>query len=143
MFLEINILRLSQHKALSVLIEVTKILRIRLQSIFRKQRIFIFVFGPFSIFVATLLCRLPEQESLVASVRGCQQFTALRARLAGGGDKTIAEASLDLSLPGDQKPRYSLFLSERSKASNIRFAAFIVPQGKNRSLVAFKLKLER
>jgi len=76
------------------------------------------------------LNRLPEQESLVASVRGCQQFTALRARLAGGGDKTIAEASLDLSLPGDQKPRYSLFLSERSKASNIRFAAFIVPQGR-------------
>jgi len=51
-------------------------------------------------------------------------------RLAGGGDKTIAEASLDLSLPGDQKPRYSLFLSERSKPSNIRFAAFIVPQGR-------------
>jgi len=76
------------------------------------------------------LNRLPDQESLVASVRGCQQFTALRARLAGGGDKTIAEASLDLSLPGDQKPRYSLFLSERSKPSNMRFAAFIVPQGR-------------
>ena len=45
--------------------------------------------------------RVPDTESLVASVRGCQQFTALRARLAGGGDKTMAEASLDLSLPGN------------------------------------------
>merc|ERR1711989_245968 len=34
--------------------ELTKILRIRLQSIFRNQRIFVFVFGLFSIFVATL-----------------------------------------------------------------------------------------
>ena len=60
--------------------------------------------------------RLPDSDSLVASVRGCQQFTALRARLAGGGDKTMAEASLDLSLPGDHRPRYSLFLAERIKA---------------------------
>ena len=74
--------------------------------------------------------RLPDSDSLVASVRGCQQFTALRARLAGGGDKTMAEASLDLSLPGDHRPRYSLFLAERIKASNLRFAAFIVPQGR-------------
>merc|ERR1712020_465018 len=66
----------------------------------------------------------------VASVRGCQQFTALRARLAGGGDKTIAEASLDLSLAGDERPRYSLFLTERSQPSNLMFAAFIVPQGR-------------
>ena len=34
--------------------ELTKILRIRLRSIFRNRRIFVFVFGPFSIFVATL-----------------------------------------------------------------------------------------
>ena len=34
--------------------ELMKILRIRLRSILRNQRIFVFVFGPFSIFVATL-----------------------------------------------------------------------------------------
>ena len=34
--------------------ELTKILRICLWSIFRNQRIYVFVFGPFSIFVATL-----------------------------------------------------------------------------------------
>merc|ERR1711963_347151 len=39
--------------------ELTKILRIRLRSIFRNRRIFAFVFGPFSIFVATLFQNLP------------------------------------------------------------------------------------
>jgi len=76
------------------------------------------------------LSRLSEVDSLVKSVRGCQQFSALRARLAGGGDRTIAEASLDLWEPGGDKPRYQLFLSERTKQSNILFAAFIVPQGR-------------
>jgi len=76
------------------------------------------------------ISRLSEPESLVKSVRGCQQFSALRARLAGGGDKTIAEASLDLWEAGGDKPRYQLFLAERTKQSNILFAAFIVPQGR-------------
>ena len=84
----------------------------------------------FALSSAGQLSRLPDTDSLVASVRGCQQFTALRARLAGGGDKTIAEASLDLTLPGDERPRYSLFLAERSEASSLRYAAFIVPQGR-------------
>merc|ERR1711963_330412 len=34
--------------------QLTKILRIRLRSIFKNRRIFVFAFGPFSIFVATL-----------------------------------------------------------------------------------------
>ena len=38
--------------------ELTKILCVHLRSIFRNQRIFIFVFGPFSIFVATLYINL-------------------------------------------------------------------------------------
>merc|ERR1719418_456956 len=84
----------------------------------------------FALSSAGQLSRLPDTDSLVASVRGCQQFTALRAQLAGGGDKTIAEASLDLTLPGDERPRYSLFLAERSEASSLRYAAFIVPQGR-------------
>ena len=76
------------------------------------------------------ISRLPDAASLVETVRGCQQFSALRARLAGGGDKTIAEASLDLRMPGQEKPRYSLFLAERQKPSSLMFAAFIVPQGR-------------
>lgn len=79
------------------------------------------------------LTRLEDVDSLIQSVRGCQQFSALRARLAGGGDKTLAEASLDLRPAGSDTPRYSLFLAERTKKSeksNLPFAAFIVPQGR-------------
>ena len=49
--------------------ELTKILRIRLRSILRNRRIFVFVFGPFSIFVATLkwtllkICIVPTLAS--------------------------------------------------------------------------------
>jgi len=76
------------------------------------------------------ITRLTDPLNLVKSVRGCQQFAALRAKLAGGGDSTIAEASLDLWEADGSKPRYQLFLSEREKPSNILFGAFIVPQGR-------------
>jgi len=76
------------------------------------------------------ISRLNDPDSLIKSVRGCQQFASLRARLAGGGDKAIEEASLDLWEPGSDKPRYQLFLAEGKKSSNLLFAAFIVPQGR-------------
>ena len=84
----------------------------------------------FSLSSEGQICRVPDPASLVETVRGCQQFSALRARLAGGGDQTIAEASLDLRVAGQDQPRYSLFLAERQKPSSLRFAAFIVPQGR-------------
>ena len=74
------------------------------------------------------LSRLGEADSLVRSVRGCQQFSALHARLAGSGDTTIAKASLNQWEAGGSKARYHLFLSERSKPSNIIFETIIVPK---------------
>ena len=59
------------------------------------------------------LTRLDKPDQLVESVRGVQQFAALRASLAAGGDVTQGEASLDLCSPGSNSPRYSLFLAER------------------------------
>jgi hypothetical protein len=59
---------------------------------------------------------------------GCQQFSALHARLAGSGDTTIAKASLNQWEAGGSKARYHLFLSERSKPSNIIFQTIIVPK---------------
>ena len=49
--------------------DLTKILRICLRSIFRNQRIFIFIFSSFSIFVATLIysiLNLPEKTKYSA-----------------------------------------------------------------------------
>ena len=77
------------------------------------------------------LMRLDKPASLVDSVRGCQQFAALRARLAkGGADSSIEEACLQLRAEDSQSVKYSLFLTERNVASNLSFAAFIVPQGR-------------
>ena len=77
------------------------------------------------------LMRLDKPGSLVDSVRGCQQFAALRARLAkGGADKSIEEACLQLCSEDSQTVKYSLFLTERSLISSLLFAAFIVPQGR-------------
>ena len=82
------------------------------------------------------LTRVEMAEQLVESVRGVQQFAALRANLAGGGDATQSEVSLDLRPANSEAPRYSLFLSDRSPArekevrSVRKFAAFVVPEGR-------------
>ena len=82
------------------------------------------------------LTRVETAEQLVESVRGVQQFAALRANLAGGGDATQGEVSLDLRPANSEAPRYSLFLADRTPAMekqvrSVRpFAAFVVPEGR-------------
>jgi len=78
------------------------------------------------------LMRLQQVDSLIDSVRGCQQFAALRARLAKGADSTIEEACLQLHAEDSAATvKYSLYLTERGQmSSNLPFAAFIVPQGR-------------
>lgn len=76
------------------------------------------------------LNRLEKVESLVESVRGCQQFAALRAKMAKGGDKSIEDACLHLCAEESKTVRYSVYLSERTKSSSHVFAAFIVPKGR-------------
>ena len=82
------------------------------------------------------LTRVAAPEQLVESVRGVQQFAALRANLAAGGDATQGEVSLDLRPADSAAPRYSLFLADRSPAAeraqrSVRpFAAFVVPEGR-------------
>ena len=62
-------------------------------------------------------------------MRGCQQFAALRAAIAGGGDKSMEEVCLQLRSEDSNSVKYSLFLAERNGTSTLPFAAFIVPQG--------------
>jgi len=78
--------------------------------------------------------RLPDTAALASSVRGCQQFSAVRAGLAAGaGDPKLAEVSLDLASPGEAgPPRYSLHLADSPNTSgnSLPFAVFLVPQGR-------------
>ena len=88
------------------------------------------------------LSRLKSSEELVGSVRGIQQFAAVRAGVAKGNlfkdsDARHADPSLDLLAPASSvggkqitSPKYSLFLVESEKGKTLKFAVFIVPQGR-------------
>ena len=82
------------------------------------------------------LSRLKTADDLIASVRGIQQFAAVRSGVAKGQmfkdlDARHADPSLDLLTPGSSTPKYSLFLVDQEKsAKSLKFAVFIVPQGR-------------
>lgn len=82
------------------------------------------------------LTRLKTQEDLIGSVRGVQQFAAVRAGMAKGDqlfqceDARQADVSLDLMTPSSIHPRYSFYLVDRNPPHQIPFAVFIVPQGR-------------
>merc|ERR1719189_1901492 len=86
------------------------------------------------------LSRLKCANDLISSVRGIQQFAAVRAGVAKGNlfkdsDARHADPSLDLLAPASSvegkqitSPKYSLFLVESEKGKTLKFAVFIVPQ---------------
>jgi hypothetical protein len=80
--------------------------------------------------------RLKSRENLVDSVRGIQQFAAVRAgaaktqKLFRGTDARHEDVSLDLKTADSDMPKYSLFMVDREKPSSLKFAVFIVPQGR-------------
>lgn len=80
--------------------------------------------------------RLPSASELVSSVKGIQQFAAVRAGIAKGTFNADARQNSDISLDlvdNEGKVRYSMFLAEQPD-SQIKverpFALFIVPQGR-------------
>lgn len=82
--------------------------------------------------------RLKTPADLVNSVRGIQQFAAVRAGAAKGGqgkffdsDARHEDVSLDLRSSDSEDPRYSLFVTERERPGGMKFAVFIVPQGRS------------
>ncbi len=84
--------------------------------------------------------RLPTGSDLVDSVRGMQQFSAARARtfretktrLLDSADARQEEVALELRSTELPEPKYSLYVAEGTghKKSKMRFAVFIVPQGR-------------
>lgn len=78
--------------------------------------------------------RLKTVHDLIRSVRGVQQFAAVRAGAAKKrlfqGDARHEDVSLDLQSPDSDVPKYSLFIVDRDQASQLKFAVFIVPQGR-------------
>eukprot|EP00095_Tigriopus_kingsejongensis_P006509 maker-scaffold172_size289735-snap-gene-0.15 protein:Tk06509 transcript:maker-scaffold172_size289735-snap-gene-0.15-mRNA-1 annotation:"methyltransferase-like protein 13 isoform x1" len=78
--------------------------------------------------------RMKTGDDLKSSVRGVQQFAAIRAGAAKkrlfAADARHEDVSLDLRAPNSDIPKYSLYIVEREKKSSLKFAVFIVPQGR-------------
>lgn len=78
--------------------------------------------------------RLKSSSDLVNSVRGIQQFSAVRAGATKNRlfnkDARQEDVSLDLRSADSDIPKYSLFLVDREQTSQLKFAVFIVPQGR-------------
>lgn len=80
--------------------------------------------------------RLKSIQDLINSVRGIQQFAAVRASGAGkgrnlfDGDARQEDVALELRSPDSDQPKYSLFIVDREKNSSLKYGVFIVPQGR-------------
>ena len=80
--------------------------------------------------------RLASPEELISSVKGIQQFAAVRAGIAKGTFNADARNNSDVSLDlvdGEGKVRYAMFLAEQADShitAKRAFAVFIVPQGR-------------
>ena len=81
------------------------------------------------------MTRLKSGQDLIGSVRGIQQFAAVRAGIAKGQffnseDARDNDVSLDLLVHGSKDPRYSCYSIDRDPPHQIPYAVFIVPQGR-------------
>ncbi len=93
--------------------------------------------------------RLSSAEDLISSVRGLQQFSAVRAGVAKKSSSTLMrrnpdarqeeEVALELRCPKTGLTKYALYLvdldqdeklKKKVKKFPLKFAVFIVPQGR-------------
>ena len=83
------------------------------------------------------ITRLKTREELINSVRGIQQFAAVRAgaaksqKLFRSADARREDVSLDLRTSDSEAPKYSLYTVDSDRSGcTLKFAVFIVPQGR-------------
>lgn len=81
--------------------------------------------------------RLKSIPDLINSVRGIQQFAAVRATGASSkgrnlynGDARQEDVALELRSPESDRPKYSLYIVDREKNNSLKYGVFIVPQGR-------------
>jgi hypothetical protein len=76
--------------------------------------------------------RVASQEEVMSSVRSLQQSSVVCSKLSRGSVAGYGEVFLDLFRPGETTPRYTVHVLDQpyAKETGRRFAAFIVPQGR-------------
>ncbi|XP_049834606.1 eEF1A lysine and N-terminal methyltransferase homolog [Schistocerca gregaria] len=83
-------------------------------------------------FTCEQIQRVKTQSDVVIAVRSVQQSAMVCARLSRGTVAGHGEVSLDLHRPNEDTPRYTVYVLDQpySRETSRRFAAFIVPQGR-------------
>jgi len=76
--------------------------------------------------------RVASPEDVISSVKSLQQSSLVCSKLNRGSVAGCGEVCLDLFVPGEATPRYTVHVLDQSyaKETGRRFASFIVPQGR-------------
>lgn len=76
--------------------------------------------------------RVASPEEVISSVKSLQQSSLVCSKLNHGSVAGCGEVCLDLFVPGEATPRYTVHVLDQpyAKETGRRFAAFIVPQGR-------------
>lgn len=74
--------------------------------------------------------RIPSEEELINSILAVQQSALVCDRLSKKSVADDGEVNLDLYLPGNDEPRYIIYILDRPGARGKTYAAFLVPQGR-------------
>jgi hypothetical protein len=76
--------------------------------------------------------RVASPEEVISGVKSLQQSSLVCSKLNRGSVAGYGEVFLDLFVPGETTPRYTVNILDQpyAKETGRRFAAFIVPQGR-------------
>lgn len=76
--------------------------------------------------------RVASSAEVMSSVKSLQQSSMVCSKLKRGSVAGYGEIFLDLFLPGEATPRYTIHVLDQpyARETGRRFAAFIVPQGR-------------
>ncbi|XP_011301655.1 methyltransferase-like protein 13 isoform X1 [Fopius arisanus] len=75
--------------------------------------------------------RISTPEEFINSVLSNQQSALVCDRLQKRSIADVGEVNLDLYLPGNDSPRYTIYVLDRPSTSGKSYAAFLVPQGRD------------
>ncbi|XP_063984530.1 eEF1A lysine and N-terminal methyltransferase homolog isoform X2 [Diachasmimorpha longicaudata] len=74
--------------------------------------------------------RISTPEEFINSVLSVQQSALVCDRLQNKNVADVGEVNLDLYIPGNDSPRYSIYVLDRPSTRGKSYAVFLVPQGR-------------
>ncbi|XP_015114910.1 eEF1A lysine and N-terminal methyltransferase homolog [Diachasma alloeum] len=75
--------------------------------------------------------RISTPEEFINSVLSVQQSALVCDRLQKKSVADVGEVNLDLYIPGNDSPRYTIYVLDRPSTKGKSYAAFLVPQGRD------------